>query len=189
MNVVLVVVLFLQTWRAAIIPMPATAIGLAADDLVVGRVAPARGRPASTGHPRPVTTVEAAARIGIDNATISIVVPFPGTRLFARLEREGRILTRDWSKYNGATVVFQPKRMSPQQLANCQVAAFRQFYSWPSMHERLGLIPFAKWAWLINIAINQGFRFYYRRTRNPMPDFRQARLWPGLQTAQAVSCP
>ena len=31
-------------------------------------------------------TVEAATRIGIDNATISLAIPFPGTRLFSRLE-------------------------------------------------------------------------------------------------------
>ena len=37
-------------------------------------------------------TVEAAMQIGVDNATISLVVPFPSTRLFARLEGEGRIL-------------------------------------------------------------------------------------------------
>ena len=62
-------------------------------------------------------TVEAATEIGIDNATISLVIPFPGTRLFARLEREGRILTRDWSKYNGKTdVVFRPKLMTPDVL-------------------------------------------------------------------------
>lgn len=45
-----------------------------------------------------------------------ILISFPGTRLFTRFEREGRLLTRDWSKYDGAHVVFQPKQMIPQQL-------------------------------------------------------------------------
>ena len=62
-------------------------------------------------------TLEAAGKIGIDNATISLVIPFPGTRLFERLEREGRILTRDWARYNGKTdVVFRPKLMTPDVL-------------------------------------------------------------------------
>ena len=53
----------------------------------------------------------------MQNATFNILTPFPGTRLFQRLEAEGRILTRDWSKYNSrADVVFQPKNMSSEEL-------------------------------------------------------------------------
>ncbi|MCX5670493.1 MAG: radical SAM protein, partial [Planctomycetota bacterium] len=76
----------------------------------------------------------------------------------------------------------QPKRMTPRELANCQVAAFREFYSWGSMWERLTLWPFQKWAWIINISINQGFRHYYRRQKKRMPDFQEAHLW----TAEAA---
>ncbi len=80
----------------------------------------------------------AATRIGIDSATISILIPFPGTRLFARLEREGRILTRDWSKYNGKTdVVFQPRLMTPDRLQAGYEWTRREFYSWPSIWSRL----------------------------------------------------
>jgi radical SAM superfamily enzyme YgiQ (UPF0313 family) len=83
-------------------------------------------------------TVEAATRIGIDNATISLVIPFPGTRLFSRLEREGRILTRDWAKYNGKTdVVFQPKLMTPDVLQSGFEWVRREFYSWGSIWNRL----------------------------------------------------
>jgi len=115
------------------------------------------------------------ARLGI--TCYPILTPYPGTPLFAEYESQGRLLTRDWSKYNGATVVFQPKNMTPRQLANCQTAAFREFYSWRSMWERLSLWPPQKWTWIINIGINQGFRHYYRRTRKHMPDFREAHLW------------
>jgi len=51
----------------------------------------------------------------------------------------GRILTRDWARYNGASVVFEPRRMSARQLANCQTAAFKEFFSWASLWERLTL--------------------------------------------------
>ncbi|MCX5682941.1 MAG: radical SAM protein, partial [Planctomycetota bacterium] len=116
-----------------------------------------------------------AARLGI--SCYPILTPYPGTPLFGDYESQGRILTRDWSKYNGATVVFQPKNMTARQLSNCQMAAFREFYSWPSMWERLSLWPPQKWAWVINIAINQGFGLYSRRTRKHMPDFRESHLW------------
>ena len=37
--------------------------------------------------------------------------------LFKRLETEGRILTYDWSKYNGRRdVVFKPKNMTCEEL-------------------------------------------------------------------------
>ena len=62
-------------------------------------------------------TLKYFREIGIDNATVSITVPMPGTSFFARLEREGRLLTRNWDKYNGKVdAVFQPKLMSPQEL-------------------------------------------------------------------------
>jgi len=115
------------------------------------------------------------ARLGI--SCYPILTPYPGTPLFDDYAAEGRILTRDWSKYNGATVVFEPKRMTARQLANCQMAAFREFYAWPSLWERLDLWPPQTWAWIINISINQGFRYYYRREHRPMPDFREAHLW------------
>ena len=62
-------------------------------------------------------TLDFLEAAGVQNATFNILTPFPGTRLYQRLEAEGRILTRDWSKYNGrADVVFRPRQMSPEEL-------------------------------------------------------------------------
>ena len=47
---------------------------------------------------------------------INILTPFPGTKLFKRLEEEGRILHKDWSKYDTQHVVFTPARMSADEL-------------------------------------------------------------------------
>ena len=51
-----------------------------------------------------------------DRSFEHLVIPFPGTRLFEELDNEGRILTRDWSQYDGAHVVFTPKQMTPKEL-------------------------------------------------------------------------
>jgi len=84
------------------------------------------------------TTVEFYRSVGLDSATVSVLIPFPNTLLFERLEAEGRILTHDWSKYNGKKdVVFQPALMSPQELLMGMEWAARQFYSIPSIIERL----------------------------------------------------
>lgn len=63
-------------------------------------------------------TQESIANLGLDSARFSILTPYPGTPLYKKLEDEGRILTRDWSKYNRKTVVFEPKNMSKEELQN-----------------------------------------------------------------------
>ena len=52
----------------------------------------------------------------LESATFHILTPYPGTPLFAEMEREGRLLHRDWSRYDTAHAVFQPKHMSPEEL-------------------------------------------------------------------------
>jgi radical SAM superfamily enzyme YgiQ (UPF0313 family) len=49
-------------------------------------------------------------------ATFHILTPYPGTPLFRRLEAEGRLLHRDWEKYDTAHVVFRPKHLTPEEL-------------------------------------------------------------------------
>ncbi len=61
-------------------------------------------------------TVEFVYRERIDLPQFSILTPLPGTTLYERFEREGRILSRDWSKYTGNHCVFYPKNMSPEEL-------------------------------------------------------------------------
>jgi len=97
---------------------------------------------------------------GVQNATFNILTPFPGTRLYHRLEAEGRILTRDWSKYNGrADVVFQPKQMSPEELLAGYQDANRRFYSWRSVHRRLSRSPVGLfWTLPLNLAYALAFR-------------------------------
>jgi len=62
-------------------------------------------------------------------AEFIIHTPFPGTALFAQMESEGRLLTRDWSKYNGANVVFSPLHESPESLLARYLALWHWFYS------------------------------------------------------------
>jgi radical SAM superfamily enzyme YgiQ (UPF0313 family) len=61
-------------------------------------------------------TVDWAVEHGITTATFHIQTPYPGTRLFARMQAEGRILTRDWDKYDTRHVVYQPARLHPAAL-------------------------------------------------------------------------
>ena len=106
-------------------------------------------RPRSSA--KPLDFLEAA---GVQNATFNILTPFPGTRLYQRLEAEGRILTRDWSKYNGrADVVFRPRLMSPEELLAGYEYANQRFYSWRSVCRRLARSPVGLfWTLPLNLA-------------------------------------
>lgn len=73
-------------------------------------------------------TVAFARSLNIDEAEFHILTPFPGTRLHERLEREGRIISRDWSKYSATQVVFRPKKMPPETLQDGYWTAWREFY-------------------------------------------------------------
>jgi len=83
------------------------------------------------------TAVDFLIRNHMELAYFNVLTPLPGTALFDRLTREGRIFDHDWAKYDGKHVVFQPKRMSPEQLQNGFFWANHQFYSWSSIYQRL----------------------------------------------------
>ena len=62
----------------------------------------------------------------IDLPRFAILTPFPGTPLHQRLDREGRILTKNWELYDGQHVVFQPKQMTPRELQAGHERAWRE---------------------------------------------------------------
>ena len=84
----------------------------------------------------------------IDAPSINILTPYPGTPLYDRLEKEGRILTKDWSKYTLLDVVFQPKQMSTQELLHGFQKVVKTYYSFSNIIKRdmrsirLGFSPF-----------------------------------------------
>ncbi len=84
----------------------------------------------------------------IELAQITVLTPLPGTAIYNQLEREGRILTKDWSYYDFFHVVFQPKKMTPEDLQTGTDEVVRRFYSTRKIMERtisslhfLGFLP------------------------------------------------
>jgi radical SAM superfamily enzyme YgiQ (UPF0313 family) len=101
-------------------------------------------------------TVDFLESAGVQNATFNILTPFPGTRLYQRLDSEGRILTRDWSRYNSrADVVFRPKHMSCQELLEGFRQVNRRFYSLSSIARRLSRSPAGLW-WTLPLNLIYG---------------------------------
>jgi radical SAM superfamily enzyme YgiQ (UPF0313 family) len=73
--------------------------------------------------------LEFATTSGITKAEFAIFTPYPGTPAWHRLEREGRILDRTWSRYNDANCVFQPKQLTPEQVTEGYLRLWREFYA------------------------------------------------------------
>jgi radical SAM superfamily enzyme YgiQ (UPF0313 family) len=73
-------------------------------------------------------TVDRVHELRIDIPRYSIYTPYPGTRLFQRLEEEGRILSYDWGDYDTMHVVFRPERMSPVELYEGFRRAYRETF-------------------------------------------------------------
>lgn len=73
--------------------------------------------------------------------TFNLLTPYPGTKLFVQYEQEGRLLHRDWSRYNHSEVVFQPKLMTPEQLYRGWMEARSEAYTWPSIFSRVWKNP------------------------------------------------
>ena len=80
-------------------------------------------------------TVAWAVDHGIETATFHILTPYPGTALHARMVAEGRITSQNWDRYDTRHVVFQPRRMSADQLESGYWDAYRQFYRWGSIFQ------------------------------------------------------
>jgi radical SAM superfamily enzyme YgiQ (UPF0313 family) len=78
-------------------------------------------------------TLEFLARTRLPTMALHVLTPYPGTRLYTRFKDQGRIISNDWSHYDHRTVVFRPKNMTPEELAEGHQYVQRQFYSFPSI--------------------------------------------------------
>jgi hypothetical protein len=67
--------------------------------------------------------------VSLEKAEFAIRTPYPGTPTWHDMNDAGRILHRDWSKYNDANVVFRPAQMSPERLERGYLELWRDFYA------------------------------------------------------------
>ena len=73
-------------------------------------------------------TYDMIRKLQVDVADFTILTPYPGTQLFDRLDLENRLLTKEWSRYNMRSVVFQPKQMTPDELLRGVQNLYYRFY-------------------------------------------------------------
>jgi radical SAM superfamily enzyme YgiQ (UPF0313 family) len=73
-------------------------------------------------------TSQMIKQLKIDIADFSVLTPFPGTPVFTQLDRENRLLTKDWGKYDLKTTVFQPKHLTVAEISQGLQRIYQDFY-------------------------------------------------------------
>jgi radical SAM superfamily enzyme YgiQ (UPF0313 family) len=78
-------------------------------------------------------TLEFLARTKLPTMSLHVLTPYPGTQIYQRFKDQGRIISHNWSHYDHHTVVFQPKNMTSQELAEGHYHVQSEFYSFSSI--------------------------------------------------------
>jgi len=88
-------------------------------------------------------TLEFIFQARIDLAQFTVITPLPGTDLYPRWEREGRLRYRDWwLTHHWSEVLFHPAKMSPEQLRSGWVRSAVEYYRADRIARRmLGHLP------------------------------------------------
>ncbi|MBU1147870.1 MAG: B12-binding domain-containing radical SAM protein [Candidatus Omnitrophica bacterium] len=75
-------------------------------------------------------TIRFAIRLNPDYAKATILVPFPGTRIYDEFEKKGLIKTKDWSRYNfhNAHEIYTHPNLSWECLNHYYKLFHRRFY-------------------------------------------------------------
>lgn len=96
-----------------------------------------------------------------ETMTAHILTPYPGTILYKRLIKEGRIIDFDTNNYNTSNVVYKPKNMNPNELYQGYLWIYDQFYSFKNIMKRL---PADKKQWASFLLFNFGYRKFGKIT-------------------------
>ncbi len=89
----------------------------------------------------------------LECATFHILTPYPGTPLHAQMRKEGRLLHDNWDLYDTAHVVYRPKHMTPEQLAEGYASSYERLFSHASIwrrrpEDRAAVLPYLAMSYL-----------------------------------------
>lgn len=117
-------------------------------------------------------TIEFVNKANIDLPRFTVVTPYPRTPLYERMQKEDRIIDKNWIMYDCQHVVIQPKQMTPEELQEGLHWAWKEAYKISSIIKRIaGARCFLELALLTNLT----YRMYGKRlpnyTKRVMTDF------------------
>jgi len=109
-------------------------------------------------------TVERVQELKIDIPRYSIYTPYPGTALYKRLERENRIISKNWEDYDTMHVVYQPIGMSVDELYDGFKWAYKETFKFGNIIERLE--PKMNFNSVINVVGNMTYKLFIHKLYN-----------------------
>ena len=74
------------------------------------------------------STINYALKLNTLLARFAVSTPYPGTGFYERLEKENKILTKDFEKYNQFTLVYEHENFTPKELQKLLEKAYRKYY-------------------------------------------------------------
>jgi anaerobic magnesium-protoporphyrin IX monomethyl ester cyclase len=89
-------------------------------------------------------TVDFAIKHQIDTVQFMTLTPLPGTDFYYRMKAEGRIISDDWTLYDGHHALVEPANMSAYALQKASLQAMLRFYA-----------PRRAWGMLIRNAVRE----------------------------------
>jgi len=85
-------------------------------------------------------TSDFCRKSGIASVQYLALTPLPGTQFYRRMEKEGRLLHKNWQFYDTMHVVFQPRHLTPMELQQGLIDCFSDFYSYTNgIHDAVNL--------------------------------------------------
>jgi radical SAM superfamily enzyme YgiQ (UPF0313 family) len=115
-------------------------------------------------------TAEFVQKAKLEVAYFSILTPYPGTRLHQRLAAENRLLSQQWSLYDGSHVVFRPKTLTPDALLSGYHRALGEAFSLGSIFQRLwGTTAWKNFFYPMNFGFRQSVRQLARNAAQEKP--------------------
>ncbi len=110
---------------------------------------------------------ERVDKLGLDMCRFAVLTPYPGTKQYEEYERAGRLLTKDWSRYNQNNAVFRPTNMTPERLNEIYRQVWKESYTWKRVLRRTFSSPWRKKPYIfILLGANIGFKFLGIDKRN-----------------------
>jgi radical SAM superfamily enzyme YgiQ (UPF0313 family) len=109
-------------------------------------------------------TVDFVNATKIDLVLYHILTPFPGTKLYEEMDRQGRIHDHDWSHYDTGHSVIHPQGMTSEELQNGWYWAVGETYKLSNILRRLVRIDPG---WQVRFAAN--YSQFCKVSRYPQP--------------------
>lgn len=115
-------------------------------------------------------TLDFVNRARIPIPRFYILTPIPGSAMYDQYKAQGRLVTEEWSRYDGSTAVFQPVHMSPEELTEMYWWLNQSTFSWRSILRRTlfrGTFSRNPKMHLFAFVVNLHYRRYARRRVPP----------------------